>query len=111
MRLNLYALVAKLVARYGLKNRWRNPYRFESGQGHFKKVIIKMSRSYKKTPRSGDKKNKFLKKYANRKYRKLPLEDTVQYKSYKKTFCSYDICDYEDVGRIFEEFYHQSVRS
>ena len=45
-----------------------------------------MSRSYKKTPRSGDKKNKFFKKYANRKYRKLPLEDTVQHKSYKKTF-------------------------
>ena len=48
MRLDLYAPVAKQVARYGLKNRWRNPYRFESGQGHFKKMVIKMNRSYKK---------------------------------------------------------------
>ena len=48
MRLDLYAPVAKQVARYGLKNRWRNPYRFESGQGHFKKTVIKMSRSYEK---------------------------------------------------------------
>lgn len=29
-----------------------------------------MSRSYKKTPRSGDKKNKYFKKYANRVYRR-----------------------------------------
>ena len=69
-----------------------------------------MSRSYKKTPRSGDKKNKFLKKYANRKYRKLPLEDTVQHKSYKKTFCSYDICDYEDVGTTFEQYYQGRIK-
>ena len=32
-----------------------------------------MSRSYKHTPRSGDKKDKYLKNYANRRLRRYPI--------------------------------------
>ena len=53
-----------------------------------------MSRSYKKTPRSGDQKDKFFKTYANRKLRRDKFHN-LQHNSYKKNFCSYDICDYE----------------
>jgi hypothetical protein len=71
-----------------------------------------MSRSYKKTPRSGDTKDKFFKRYANRRLRHKPSdEEPLQNKSYKKDFCCYDICDYEEVGTSFEQFYHQCVRS
>ena len=70
-----------------------------------------MSRSRKRTPRSGDKKSKFFKRYANRRYRKSSLEDTLQHKGYKKTFCSYDICDYESIGMTFEEYWKMELRS
>lgn len=70
-----------------------------------------MSRSYKKTPRSGDTKDKFFKRYANRRLRRKPIDDVLQNKSYKKDFCSYDICDYEEVGTSFEQFYFHCVRS
>ena len=66
-----------------------------------------MSRSYKKTLRTGDKKNNFLKKYANRKLRHD--ENIIQNKCYKKTYCSYNICDYEDVGTSFEQFYQRKI--
>lgn len=86
-------------------------YRFESGQGHLKeKEVAKLSRSRKHTPRSGDKKSKFFKRYANRKIRKLPLEEFYSHKTYKKVFCSYDICDYESVGTTFEEYWKQKIK-
>lgn len=69
-----------------------------------------MSRSYKKTPRAGDKKDKFYKRYANRKLRRQKLDIDLQHKSYKKDFCSYDICDYETVGTSFEEFWRERVK-
>ena len=68
-----------------------------------------MSRSYKKTPRSGDTKDKFFKRYANRRLRRRKLDIDLQHKSYKKDFCSYDICDYETVGTSFEEFWRDRV--
>lgn len=68
-----------------------------------------MSRSYKHTPRSGDKKDKFFKRYANRKLRHKKLTNFLQHKSYKKDFCSYDICDYETIGLSFEEFWEIRV--
>lgn len=51
-----------------------------------------MSRSYKKTPISKDHTNG-MKKFANKKVRKYKgeIEDG---NSYKKIFCSYDICDW-----------------
>ena len=62
-----------------------------------------MSRSFKHTPRCGDKKDKFYKNYANRRLRRKQLIHNLQHKTYKKDTCSYDICDYEEVGLIFEE--------
>lgn len=69
-----------------------------------------MSRSYKKTPRSGDTKDKFFKKYANRKIRRKKLSTNLQHKTYKKDFCHYYICDYELVGTSFEEFYRNRIK-
>ena len=71
-----------------------------------------MSRSYKKTPRSGDSKDKFFKRYANRKIRHKSFEEeNYQNKAYKKEFCSYNICDYEWVGTTFEEFYQDAIKN
>lgn len=67
-----------------------------------------MSRSYKKVPRCGDNKNKIMKNYANRVLRRD--ENTYQYNSYKKRFCSYDICDYNSVYYTFEDWYRMRVR-
>lgn len=68
-----------------------------------------MSRSYKKTPRSGDKKDKFFKTYANRKLRRDKFHN-LQHNSYKKNFCSYDICDYEWTHYSFEAWWEDAVR-
>jgi hypothetical protein len=68
-----------------------------------------MSRSYKKTPRSGDKKDKFLKRYANHKLRRQKLTSDLQHNSYKKNYCSWEICDYETVGTSFEQYWSRSV--
>ena len=43
-----------------------------------------MSRSYKRTPRSGDKKDKFFKRYENHRLRKLPFVGI----SFEKYWCS-----------------------
>ena len=67
-----------------------------------------MSRSYKKTPRSGDQKDKVFKTYANRKFRRDKFNN-LQHNSYKKNFCHYDICDYETVGETFEEWWKHCV--
>ena len=70
-----------------------------------------MSRSYKKTPRCGDTKNKFIKKYANRVFRRQKLTSDLQHCSYKKNYCSWDICDYDEVGTSFEKFWSRRVDS
>lgn len=69
-----------------------------------------MSRSYKHTPRCGQKKNKFFKNYANRKLRRNKLSHDLQNSSYKKYACSWNICDYETVGTTFEQFWDSEVR-
>lgn len=66
-----------------------------------------MSRSYKKTPRSGDRKDKFMKNYANRILRRN--NEAYQNGSYKKCFCHYDICDYNSVYYEFEDWYCKRV--
>ena len=54
-----------------------------------------MSRSYKHTPRSGDKKDKYLKNYANRRLRRYPInKPPLNNCTYKKYNCSWEICDY-----------------
>ena len=70
-----------------------------------------MSRSYKKTPRSGDKKDKILKKYANRRIRQDKNASDLKYRAYRKRYQSYNICDYQDVGLTFEQFYNQYLSS
>ena len=47
-----------------------------------------MSRSYKKTPRCGDTKDRYMKRYANRKLRKLPLRKHFNTNSIKRTFAA-----------------------
>lgn len=63
-----------------------------------------MSRSYKHTPRAGDKKDKFFKRYANKKLRRNKLNHNLQNSSYKKNFPTWDICDYESVNKSFEQY-------
>ena len=63
-----------------------------------------MSRSKKKTPRSGDEKDKFFKRYENRRLRKLPFEHTLNHNTYKKYGECWNICDYETVGISFERY-------
>lgn len=69
-----------------------------------------MSRSYKHTPYSGDRKNKWAKRQANKRFRQQKLTHNLQHKSYKKDFCSYDICDYYHIEtKNFEEYYKLCV--
>lgn len=70
-----------------------------------------MSRSYKHTPRAGDKKDKFFKKYANHKVRHLPTDEhPAKGKIYKKVYHSYGICDYQTVGISFENYWERLVK-
>ena len=65
-----------------------------------------MSRSYKHTPRAGEKKDKEMKRIANRKFRRQRnYNETLHHKQYRKNFCCYDICDYEEIGTSFEEYW------
>ena len=69
-----------------------------------------MSRSYKHTPRSGDTKDRDMKRAANRKFRhNRNYDEMLDHKQYRKHFCSYDICDYETVGETFDQFWHHLV--
>ena len=69
-----------------------------------------MSRSYKHTPRCGERKNEFLKRYANHVVRRRKLsEEFPQYSGYKRMYESWDICDYETVGETFEQYYAAMV--
>ena len=70
-----------------------------------------MSRSYKHTPYCGDRKDKILKQYANRRLRRKKLDIEYQYNAYKKAFPSWDICDYYEVEISFDEYYKSRVSS
>ena len=70
-----------------------------------------MSRSYKHTPRSGDQKDKFFKRYSNRKIRRLPNDEyPAKGKAYKKVLHDYSICDYENVGTSFQQYWERLVK-
>lgn len=73
---------------------------------HNKGVII-ISRSYKKTPYCGDKKSKDLKRYANRviRQRLKNSDDKLNYKSYRKAYESWNICDFYTIAPDFETYY------
>ena len=70
-----------------------------------------MSRSYKHTPRCGDTKLGWAKRQANKKFRKADNDVLYQHGAYKKCYCHYDICDYEEVGTSFEQYYMASINS
>lgn len=76
--------------------------------------VFIMSKSYKKHP-FYKYKNKGMKQIANRKIRRNN-NDIPSGKSYKKYFCSYDICDYVSY-QSFSEFiksykkYHRDIKS
>lgn len=63
-----------------------------------------MSRSYKKTPRSGDKKDKFYKQYANKLVRKASYDLPLNYGNYRKMFSRYKICDCNWVGTTYWKY-------
>jgi hypothetical protein len=69
-----------------------------------------MSRSYKKTPYCGLPKDKEDKRYANRRLRRKKLTSDLQHKSYRKDMCSWNICDYQEVGTSFEKYWSWVVR-
>lgn len=72
-----------------------------------------MSRSYKKTPWSGDRKGKDKKRIANHRVRnwlKQHPEESLCGREYRKLYESWDICDY---GRImtWEQFWDSCVKN
>ena len=70
-----------------------------------------MSRSFKHTPRCGDQKDKFFKKYSNHKVRRLPMDEhPLKGNTYKKVLHDYSICDYETVGISFEQYWECLVK-
>ena len=72
-----------------------------------------MSRSYKKTPWSGDRKGKDKKRVANHKVRswlKQHPEEPLNRGDYKKIYETWDICDYGGV-ETWEEYWASSIRS
>lgn len=70
-----------------------------------------MSRSYKHTPYSGLKKDKFFKKYANKKLRHKYMDGELKYNAYKKDLCCYDICDYKEIGTSFNCYYKNKIKN
>ena len=70
-----------------------------------------MSRSYKHTPRCGERKGKYSKRLANHVVRAQKFRDSFpRYSGYKKLFESWNICDYEWVGESFERFYASEIK-
>lgn len=69
-----------------------------------------MSRSYKKTPYSGDRQNKEDKQIANRKIRREKINyndddyEVLKHKAYRKKNESYDIRDYGIAYISFDEY-------
>ncbi|MBQ6503159.1 MAG: hypothetical protein IJI57_04530 [Flexilinea sp.] len=65
-----------------------------------------MSRSYKHTPYCGDTKNKYMKRYATKRFKSLVkrqnLDDEIAPGMYKRYFCSWDICDYYTILTLKE---------
>lgn len=69
-----------------------------------------MSRSKKHTPYSGMKKDRFYKRYANRKIRRKKLQHNFDHKDYRKDFCCYDICDFYWIETPnFDEYYQSQI--
>ena len=68
-----------------------------------------MSRSYKKTPYCGLPKDKQYKRYANRRLRRKKLTSDLQHKSYRKDMCSWNICDYKEIGTSFEKYWSRQL--
>ena len=70
-----------------------------------------MSRSYKHTPYSGLKKDRFMKRYANHKLRRKKMIEVLDHNSYRKDTNSWVICDYYTMYSSFEEYYQDEIRA
>lgn len=70
-----------------------------------------MSKSYKHTPYYGDRKNRGLKRIANRLVRrKLKKSNVILSRgAYRKMFDSWEICDFCYIEHNFETFYTKEV--
>lgn len=71
-----------------------------------------MSRSYKKAPYYGDKKNKETKRIANKAVRNYlkNFEHELPKRDFRKVFCSWDICDYGWL-QPWEEYWKNCLRN
>ena len=71
-----------------------------------------MSRSYKHTPRYGERKGKYIKRLANGYVRRRLLKDDFpQYGGYRKVFERWIICDWESIYHSFDAYYLQEVNA
>ena len=65
-----------------------------------------MSRSYKKTPYSGDRKNKEGKRHANREFRskidRLGIDEEIPPSLHRKLSETWNICDYSEICSLPE---------
>ena len=73
-----------------------------------------MSRSYKHTPYCGIQKDKFYKKYFNRKVRRNKNYDedaeVLNHNQYKKKTDAWSICDYDEIGTTnFQKYYERQL--
>ena len=72
-----------------------------------------MSRSYKHTPYCGMKKDRFFKKYSNRKLRhnkNYEDDENLQQSQYKKKTDAWSICDYDEIGTTnFQKYYERQL--
>ncbi len=63
-----------------------------------------MSRSFKHTPYSGDKKCKFIKRIASKRFRskllRMGIDDEIPPSMYKRFFESWNICDFWDITTL-----------
>lgn len=72
-----------------------------------------MSRSYKHTPYCGDNKSTGMKQIANRNLRRALKRNhdlNLNHGTYKKWFCSYDICDFYNISS-WSAYWQNVIRS
>jgi hypothetical protein len=71
-----------------------------------------MSRSYRHTPRCGERKGKYIKRQANHLVRRRLLKDDFpSHAGYKRVFEQWTICDWESIYHSFEEYYSARVNA
>lgn len=69
-----------------------------------------MSHSYKKNPVGGLSNDTNAKKQANKRLRKLPLNEDFSNSSYKKYYPSWEICDYKTYHELDKDSSLEELR-